>query len=866
MKYLQGKHKRRVWRFSGVFPLSLLAVAIAGSLPAQAGKFDPRFLEDVGGANKVADLSMYDNDKTQQLPGSYRVDVVVNDTPLEPRMVSFSSATPAQAKALGESLYPCISRTQLAEMGVRVEQFPLLMNAPAEACVPFTDIIPGATSQFDFNHQALHLSIPQAAMQQTARGTVPESRWDQGIAALLLDYSFSGSNGSNNTDYSRRDYIDDRGNEHTDENGGRSYNNSYYANLRGGANLGAWRLRNNSTWSRNDGQANWDNLGTYLTRNVAPLKSQVTLGDTSTPGDIFDSVQMRGALLASDDEMYPDSQRGFAPIVRGIASTNAEVVIEQNGYVIYRSFVQPGAFEISDLYPTSSSGDLTVTVKEADGREQHFVQPFSAVAIFQREGHLKYSLSAGEYRGGNYQSGAPNFTQSQLIYGLTHGFTGYGGALLSADYASVALGIGKNLGEIGAVSVDVTQANSQLDDERSERGQSYRFLYAKSFAGSGTDFRLLGYKYSTQGYYTFQEATDVRAQADSDYARYHKRSQIQGNLTQQLGDLGSVYLNLTLQDYWQDQGNQRTVSTGYNGRIKSLSWSVAYNYTQSPDYDEADRMLSLSFSLPLGRAWSSYRMTSDQDGRTSQQVGVSGTLLEQGNLNYSVQEGYGSHDVGNSGSASLGYQGRSGNVDAGYNYSRDSQQVNYGLRGGVVMHSEGITLSQPLGETMVLVNADGAKGTGLSNNGSVAIDRFGNAIVPYVSPYRETEVALRSDTLGENVDISDPIQRVVPTRGAVVRARFNTHVGYRALLTLSRPGNNAVPFGATAVLKDKQSKNPLAGIVGEEGELYMSGLPDSGELKISWGKAASQQCTAAYQLPQDKTQMAAVIALNAVCQ
>ncbi|EOD1756573.1 fimbria/pilus outer membrane usher protein, partial [Escherichia coli] len=93
-----------------------------------------------------------------------------------------------------------------------------------------------------------------------------------------------------------------------------------------------------------------------------PLKAQLTLGDTATPSDIFDSVQMRGALLASDEEMLPDSQRGFAPVVRGIAKSNAEVSIEQNGYVIYRAFVQPGAFEINDLYPTANSGDLTVIV------------------------------------------------------------------------------------------------------------------------------------------------------------------------------------------------------------------------------------------------------------------------------------------------------------------------------------------------------------------------------------------------------------------------------------------------------------------------------------------------------------------------
>ncbi|MDI5578104.1 fimbria/pilus outer membrane usher protein, partial [Salmonella enterica subsp. enterica serovar Anatum] len=128
-----------------------------------------------------------------------------------------------------------------------------------------------------------------------------------------------------------------------------NYNSdSYYLNLRSGMNLGAWRLRNYSTWTRNDGNNTWDNIGTSLSRAIVPLKSQLTLGDTSTAGDIFDSVQMRGVQLTSDEEMLPDSQRGFAPVIRGIAKSNAEVTVEQNNYVIYRSFVLPGAFEIND--------------------------------------------------------------------------------------------------------------------------------------------------------------------------------------------------------------------------------------------------------------------------------------------------------------------------------------------------------------------------------------------------------------------------------------------------------------------------------------------------------------------------------------
>lgn len=106
-------------------------------------------------------------------------------------------------------------------------------------------------------------------------------------------------------------------------------------------------------------------------------------------------MPFRGAQLASDDDMLPDSLKGYAPVVRGIARTNAQVVVRQNGYQIYQSYVAPGAFEITDMYPTGGAGDLDVTIKETDGSEQHFILPYASLPVLQREGRLKYALTGG---------------------------------------------------------------------------------------------------------------------------------------------------------------------------------------------------------------------------------------------------------------------------------------------------------------------------------------------------------------------------------------------------------------------------------------------------------------------------------------
>jgi outer membrane usher protein len=72
--------------------------------------------------------------------------------------------------------------------------------------------------------------------------------------------------------------------------------------------------------------------------------------------------------------MQPSGLQGFAPVVRGIANSDAKVTIKQNGYTIYQTNVSPGPFEIRDLTQVTAGADLEVTVTEADGTERSFIQ------------------------------------------------------------------------------------------------------------------------------------------------------------------------------------------------------------------------------------------------------------------------------------------------------------------------------------------------------------------------------------------------------------------------------------------------------------------------------------------------------------
>lgn len=362
--------------------------------------FDPIMLETTKSGMQTTDLSRFSK-KYAQLPGTYQVDIWLNKKKVSQKKITFT----ANAEQL---LQPQFTVEQLRELGIKVDEIPALAEKDDDSVInSLEQIIPGTAAEFDFNHQRLNLSIPQIALYRDARGYVSPSRWDDGIPTLFTNYSFTGSdNRYRQGNRSQRQYL----------------------NMQNGANFGPWRLRNYSTWTRNDQASSWNTISSYLQRDIKALKSQLLLGESATSGSIFSSYTFTGVQLASDDNMLPNSQRGFAPTVRGIANSSAIVTIRQNGYVIYQSNVPAGAFEINDLYPSSNNGDLEVTIEESDGTQRRFIQPYSSLPMMQRPRHLKYSATAGRYRAdANSDSKEPEFAEATAIYGLNNTFTLYGG-------------------------------------------------------------------------------------------------------------------------------------------------------------------------------------------------------------------------------------------------------------------------------------------------------------------------------------------------------------------------------------------------------------------------------------------------------
>lgn len=806
-----------------IFPgtLFFIALGIAEQVAATEVQFNELFLNK-GGTS--IDLKYFEQGNSVQ-PGTYNVDIYLNQALLKRQNIDFSlDSTSGKVK-------PIIKLALLKELGVDVQRLKrdgiILTSLDGSQIIDLVGLIRGAAVEFEATRLALEISVPQLYVKRQVHGYVDPSLWDQGLTAFYTDYQANISRNNTNSDHS--DYR--------------------YLGLRSGFNFSGWRLRNEATWTGGTGSKSiFRSNRNYAEHDLLSLKSKFAIGELYSLGEIFDSVRFRGVHINSDIGMMPDNEMGYAPVVRGIAETNATVEVRQNGYVIYSTSVPPGAFEITDIYPSGSNGDLTIKIIEADGLVREYSQAYSYLPVMIRQGNFRYSLAAGEYTYDGQPS--PAFAQSTLVYGLSNNLTMYGGGLAAQRYKATNVGVGIN-SVMGGFSVDLTNSKSESLHRNNAEGQSARFLYSKTFNATETSFTMAGYRYSTAGYRTLsQHVDDLTYLTEQSSGR--QKSRLDMNISQSLGQRGSMYASLGETSYWNRQGSTRNWQFGYSGSLAPASYSLAIARTESSGGQNSDTQITASVSIPLGRSDRSHRVYANALASkyrdSSVQSGVSGSLNEQSTVSYSIQTGH-SKQSGNSNGIGLGWDTSTTRINGNYSQSRDNKHIDLSAGGSVVLHRDGVTFGQPLGETFALIEVPGVSGVGVDSSASIRTDRKGYAVVPYVQPYRYNWVNLDTTTLKSNTEVIESTAMLVPTRGAIVKAHYVSEQGRRVQFALRQEGGQPIPFGAQAL--DPHGK--MLGIVDNLSSLLVFGVHDQGVLELNW---SSGSCKAEFNLPPVRREMA----------
>ncbi|EPJ7086769.1 fimbrial outer membrane usher protein [Citrobacter amalonaticus] len=822
----------------------LLGLALVPATACAEYYFDPALLQgsDFG---KSLDLDRFNQRDTALPAGDYVLDVYLNNQLIR-RQAPIALVKPEGDKT---EVQPCLSPELIAVSAIRTTQ-----NVTPNLCLPIDSLGPKINWEVDLSSLRLNMVVPQAGLLHSPRGFIPVSEWDAGETALFLRHNTNFYHTENTDSHLRYDYL--------------------WSNINGGLNLGLWQVRHQGNLRYADdnqtgGHYKYNAVATSVQRPLPQLDSIIAFGDNYTNSSLFGNLSFNGVKLSTDQRMWPQGKRGYAPEVRGVATTTAHVVVRQQGKVIYETTVAPGAFVINDLYNTRGQGDLTVDVVEANGQVSRFTVPYSAVPDSIRPGNWNYELAMGYVR--QYYSVENKFVEGVLQRGMSNVLTANMGSRLADNYQAFLAG-GVLATSVGAFGLNTVFSSAHVENNEKQQGWRVEASYSKTFT-TGTNLVLAAYRYSTSGYRDLQDVLGVRRQEKNGTLYYsdtlNQRNNFSATLSQPMGDWGMLSFTGSTSDYYNNASRITQLQLGYSNSWRDISFNISaarqrstyssryFSSVNDRDFDNesqrkyTENTVSLGISIPFdfgsSRSQINLDMNRSRDSRTAT-VGMSGTTGEKSSTSWALYSGIEhNNDSGDSSTwgGNIEHRTSVGAFRAYASRGESYQQYGLGMSGTLVAHRGGITAGPYTSDTFALVEAPGARGAEIRNGQGATVDRFGYAILPSLTPYRYNTISLDSQNMADDVELQGGSKRLVPYAGAISRVTFKTTHGKATLINTTLPDGSQPPMGADVTDSDGEA----VGIMGQGGQIYARIAAQSGVLFVKWGKNAAQQCQVWYQLP-----------------
>lgn len=762
------------------------------------------------------------------MPGTYTLLLNINGHEIPEKKISFYSE-----KGDPNSSRACIKRNLIDLFGLKNEKLNDLTWWHDGECLDENSLT-GTEVRGDLSTSTLYINIPKAYLEYVSDNWEPPSRWDNGLSGFLLDYN-----------------LNARAQRFSKE---KNHRHSLTGNGTAGLNFGAWRFRADwqGTYSR-DNQSQqtqnnsfeWNRL--YAYRMLVTLKSKLTVGDIFLVSNMFDSFHFIGASLISDENMLPPNLRGYAPEIVGIAKTNARVVVKQQDRVIYDTLVAAGAFRIQDI-DDSVSGLLDVRIEEQDGTVQEYSVNTASVPYLTRPGAFRFKMASGVPLGWKYRPNGPLFGSGEFSWGVSNGWSLYGGALISNDYQALSAGIGRDLLKFGAMSVDITHSRAIIPfSNEAFKGSSYRFSYSKTFDEYDSQVTFAGYRFSEKGFMSMNEYLDAR---ESGNRNGNNKEMYTITMNKHFRDSGmSLFVDYSHQTYWDRPKNDRysiTLSSHFDWLdLRDLSLSLtAFRNNQ---YGSKDKGGYLSLSIPWGsNSTVSYSMNTSKDD-TSQRISYYKRIDETSN--YQISTGYSNKGI----NSSAYYSKEAEHVRMSANISH--QEANYtafglGVQGGMTITPQGGALhrSSTSGNTRLLLDSNGVSDIPIKGYGNgTKTNRWGKAVIGDVNSFYKNQASIDLNKLGHNAEVTNSVVQATLTEGAIGYRKFDVISGEKAMAVITLENGHSPPFG-TSVKNEYQQET---GIINEDGIVYLTGIKPNEKMTVILPNASQCIITIPPKLPEN---------------
>ncbi|EGM6570279.1 PefC/AfrB family outer membrane usher protein [Salmonella enterica] len=752
-------------------------------------------------------------------PGQYVVDVFLNHEKTARQILTIA---PEDAQAL------CLTPDWIhqAHLLLNLDMFKEQYDA-ARGCYRIGSY-PAASVRFDYGSQVLRIGAPQVTLR------VPEAGedWDYGIPGFRLRYSTNASKSQH-----------DRA--------------VYYGNIDMNANAGRWVFSGSTTGFSGRG---FESPQAMMSTAISPLRGSLELGKTRTNSTLLSDFSFYGASLHSDSSMVPWSVRGYAPVISGVAHSNARITVSQGGYTLSSQVVPPGEYSLNNISPIGN-GDLTVIVEEEDGSKTVRTYPVTTLPNLLRAGDFNYNLSLGTRDDDSQAKGV--FVAGSLDYGFEP-VTLNLATILHRQYQGAGVGLTRNLGAFGALEGSINVSRSVYDnnepyyqrhyttqEERDDpqkqalnarndwlwhsygngrrasgpqTGISATVKYAKNI-GEKTNLHLLTWRYTGEKYVDFSGFDPHQV-----WLNENRKERYEAVISH---SIGGSYLNFSgwTQSYRDRSSNDSGANASFSTSLGRASLGFYASYSHTP-WTPNDYSLSMSVSLPFTVAgkeqYSSTSVNYRPHGDNQMNTSVSGNPTDSFNWNASAGVGRNSNSV----SASAGYaldavQTGASLTQSHYGNAGSQTSGSLSASGAVLGTMEsGVLFSREQNSTVAVVKIKDIPG--VTFNGSRPTGRDGVTALS-LSEYNRNDIRINPENVPDNIDLLDTVYSVVPTREAIVYREFNYTQVKRYVLKVTGPDGKPLSWGSTAV-----TQNGLdAGFVTNGGILLSTLLAEPESLTVT---------------------------------
>jgi outer membrane usher protein len=562
-------------------------------------------------------------------------------------------------------------------------------------------------------------------------------------------------------------------------------------------------------------------LDTTYTRDFPDQLETLSVGDAiSDPGSWGYALRYAGIRWSRNFALRPDLLTTPLLSTGGTATVPSTADVFVNNQLVASTQVPAGPFVIDRLPTVSGTGDVSVVVRDALGREQVLSQTFYTSSALLAHDLTQYSLNIGSIRE-NYALASddygPVLAEGSYRRGITDEITleGHGEYLAGGPHAA-GVNAAFGLGHVGILNVTAAQGGD-------DGGSGW-------LTGVGVEHRGTNASFIANSLWASSEFAQV-GQALTPALRMRQRSLLQAGVG--LGRGGSLALAFVDETY-RSSPAQQTVSLTHSVRVGP---SGALNLTLSRTHTAPDMTSPAQDSTSVYLIY--VHSLGGRSAFTASAVGGSGPGAPQDEAIASLSE---SPPAG----PGAGYRlsaSTAGNYDADWRRQTSAGDLefevarNQGIEGrsayasGAATWLDGeVNATRTVNGSFAMVDVAGLPSVPVyvENQLITTTDAAGKALLYNLRPYEANRISIEPQDLPLDTEIASSSTVMAPPFRSGVVARFPVEKIRSATFRLVLADGHAVPVGALVKLQGK-----LFPVV-QDGLVYVTGYDHGMAADATW--------------------------------